>query len=202
MSKQIISSTRSGKLINLLDIHPNQILLSDICYGLSREVRFCGQTIRPYTVCEHTILGCKVLEGLKASTATILVWLCHDMSESYIKDIPSPLKKYLGNIYTDLEDYITNSIYNKFNIPVKDADLDLVKSVDRAMIYFESRALQPNIPLRYMPDIVNHPNFIAPNIPSHITSEQELYNGLENLMKEYIKIHESSCDQKRELSII
>lgn len=82
----------------------------------------------------------------------------HDADESFMKDIPTPLKALIPQ-YKELQEKVLQSIFKKFNIPypmhpcIKEADI-------RAFVT-ERRDLQPGIPVdeKYK-DVVPLPNMI------------------------------------------
>ena len=64
--------TVSGRLVDLADPKPDDILATDIAWALSREPRFGGHTVtaRPYSVAQHSIAVADLIsEALRAGTA-------------------------------------------------------------------------------------------------------------------------------------
>lgn len=115
----MLLETVSGKLVNPTDPQAQDICLEDIAWGLSRIPRFAGHTITevPYNVAQHSVYVSELVErafnsGVDFSTLpnwhavldnlaecnqlreeTILLALFHDGHETYLGDIPSPIKK-------------------------------------------------------------------------------------------------------------
>jgi hypothetical protein len=112
--------TVSGKLVNPTDPSADDICLEDIAWGLSRIPRFAGHTTTavPYNVAQHSIYVSELVElAIKngADFAGIPGWdealmklgasiqhrkvhllmhaLFHDAHETYLGDIPSPIKR-------------------------------------------------------------------------------------------------------------
>jgi hypothetical protein len=57
--------------------------------------RYSGATPVAYSVAEHSILVCRILQKIGASNFTILQGLLHDAHEAYIGDITTPVKKMI-----------------------------------------------------------------------------------------------------------
>lgn len=83
------------------------VTLRDIAFGL-HEVRYNGQTSKPYNVLEHSLLCLSIYEHITRNAPPPLTerdqylsWymkfmvLMHDCEESIMKDIPQPLKRSL-----------------------------------------------------------------------------------------------------------
>lgn len=137
----------SGKYINLLDPHPDTILIEDIAWGLSRQNRFGGHTDTdiPYNVAQHS---CFVSQACLGQTE--LGGLLHDASEAYLVDLPSPLKGLLPE-YKAIEDRLMRVIAKKFGFeyPLSEE----VKRADVTMLNWEWETLV----------LKNKPPFILPD---------------------------------------
>lgn len=105
--------TNSGKVIDLLNPDPEQIDLADICEALPKICRFNGQINIHYSVAEHSMYVASLVPD-KLKYQAIL----HDAAEAYICDIPTPLKRYLGKIYTDLEEKLNLAIGQKLGVDI------------------------------------------------------------------------------------
>ena len=102
--------TFSGKRLDLDPPNPDQIDIEDIAHGLSMLRRFNGQCTRFYSVAEHSV---HVSHEIASEQA--LIGLLHDAAEAYLGDVPSPLKKQLGQFKT-FEDQMEAAIGEKFDI--------------------------------------------------------------------------------------
>jgi hypothetical protein len=111
----------SGCLFDLLNPKIEDIHIPDIAVGLSRIVRFNGQTIKPRSVLEHSISVMCHLEEAGFDKRLQLAGLLHDSTEAYIGDIVNPLKSLLSEI-NEIERKIKEVIYRKFDI------LDLIQA--------------------------------------------------------------------------
>ena len=98
--------TYSGKLIDVKKPDPELINILDIARGLSRQFRFNGLTVAPYTVAQHSVIVSRICKNPKAQ----LLALMHDASEAYLHDIPAPIKAALPD-YQRLEAKWTSAIH-------------------------------------------------------------------------------------------
>lgn len=121
------SQTHSGAALDLLAPHPDSIVFDDIVRGLSRTARFNGQTIRFYSVAQHSLLVADILKAWGADMATQRLGLLHDAPEAYLGDIARPIKLLLPD-YKRLEGQVWEAVAQRFGVPtdlpaiVKDAD--------------------------------------------------------------------------------
>lgn len=150
--------TNSGCRINLAAPAQGQININDIADGLSKVARFNGQTKIWYCVAEHSI---HVAELVPPSYRRLA--LLHDATEAYLCDIPTPLKRELGAVYTDIEDRLAKVIAVAFGLDIN-ALVDLpeqVRNADTIMAVSERDALQlrpQQWPAKYE-DALRYPNF-------------------------------------------
>lgn len=134
--------TPSGRYVDLLEPQADTIILEDIAWGLAHAFRFRGNSYnrqRPITVAEHSYM---VARDLSANKVTAKVGLLHDAAEAYLGDVPSPIKKYLGN-YNLVEEKLLEVIYSKFGISSETVKehWDKVKESDAKMLEMEFREI-------------------------------------------------------------
>lgn len=128
----------SGVLIDLLDIDPKLMKLTDIATSLSHQERFTGHApLRP-TVAEHSVCV-EYLTGLllwdeyaygpfdAALTNSDIIEarraaLMHDATESYVSDLSSPAKRALralspaaASTFDELEGIVAGYVYETFD---------------------------------------------------------------------------------------
>lgn len=138
--------TVSGRLVNPTDPQPADICLEDIAWGLSRIPRFAGHTITevPYNVAQHSVYVSTLVERALDSDrafAELEDWptlqerlgrvkhvdgwalaslfaLLHDAHETYLGDIPSPIKRIpeLRETFRLLEQRFDHAIRGHFNL--------------------------------------------------------------------------------------
>ena len=135
--------THKGGKFNFRKPTPEMIDLESIAQSLSQQVSFNGHydsTIPHFSVAEHSV------NVSKALPLEYAMWgLLHDAAESYIGDIPRPLKLILGKPLQKIEDSILKVVAVKFNLvwPIPDR----VKSVDHTMLRIEKHRLFTECPL-------------------------------------------------------
>lgn len=122
--------TPTGRVIDAGNPQPDDICLEDIAIGLSREERYNGNTIVPYTVAQHSVhVADYVASARCAHTAIVKAALLHDASEAYLGDIVMPLKALLPD-YRRLEEVWSRAIFNRFDVPLALLDHPVVKQAD------------------------------------------------------------------------
>ena len=135
--------TVSGKFIDILDPTPEDILLEDISWSLSRQARFNGHTIseQPYSTGLHSIFVADMIWGKTQDPYNAQFGLLHDSSEMVISDLPSPVKHIpaLRDQIDKIENNILNIINLKFvgRLPTTD-EWDIVKYYDRRSCQIEA----------------------------------------------------------------
>lgn len=83
------------------------IKIEDIAHGLSLQCRFGGHTKNFFSVAQHS------LDVAFLAPHEKMAHLLHDSSETYLIDIPSPLKSRIIG-YKEAEDYLMKMIAEKF----------------------------------------------------------------------------------------
>ncbi|WP_417452914.1 YfbR-like 5'-deoxynucleotidase [Kiloniella sp.] len=137
----------SGRRLDLLDPSPLDIEIEDIALGLSREVRWNGQTTGEwgYTIAEHSLLVEEIVTLLKPDTKPEirLAALLHDAPEYVIGDLITPFKYAIGSGYKDLENRLMQAIHVRFGLPANLPDTinKLIKRADRMAAYLEATQL-------------------------------------------------------------
>ncbi len=129
----------SGNRIWPQDPRPNEIQIEDIAHNLSNINRFNGQTKRPYSVAQHSVLVSRLLpQELK------LFGLLHDAGETYVGDCVSPIKVLIQDIFSPIEDGIMSAVADRFWFADQLLDqsaIDAVKKADNILLATEVRDL-------------------------------------------------------------
>ncbi|EGP02748.1 hypothetical protein AAUPMG_12496, partial [Pasteurella multocida subsp. multocida str. Anand1_goat] len=133
-------NTYYGNTIDFQNPSVDQIDIRDIAHNLSFENRFMGQTKKPYSVAQHCVLGSAILEEM-GDPELALMFLLHDASEAYLKDIPTPLKRLLGIAYISIETLFQMTIFQRFNLNHFDIDHPEIKRIDLAILKTEKEQL-------------------------------------------------------------
>ncbi len=129
-----------SRMIDVLNPSPDDMILSEIATGLSREVRYGGAaTIVPWTVAQHSLLCDHLAEADTISDPTLrLVLLLHDAPEYMLRDLISPVKHQLPD-YQDLESIWWKAVTRKFRLP--ETIMPTVKHYDMVAASSEKAAL-------------------------------------------------------------
>jgi len=170
--------TNLGARINLDAPDPGQIDIRDIACGLSKVARFNGQTHTFYSVAEHCINVAKLVPPQFRLQA-----LLHDASEAYICDIPTPLKRMLGETYKVIESRLQIAIGAAFKVQLVPLS-DVVRRADRIMLITEHHALQQN-PADWGADYEGE--IVFPNFAPLCASPEAVADMYETLFLDYYK---------------
>lgn len=112
-------STLSGEL-SIESPDPSRIFLTDIVTALRHENRYAGHTNEPVSVLQHslTVWLISFMEGHNCAEQRLALW--HDAPEAYIKDLPRPLKKLLGEPYREIERRFEVAVGQALDVPLGD----------------------------------------------------------------------------------
>lgn len=166
--------TASGRMLEVLNPDPALINISDVAFGLSRQLRYAGLTKRPYTVAQHSILCSMMARG---TPATKLAALLHDASEAYIQDIINPVKGFLSE-YKEIEAVWMRAIFDALMVS-QPYDEKEVKRADSAMFYYEVQSL------------VLHPELYRPRKPRGHTYVEFRFLGPTDLQQAFTQHYHS-----------
>lgn len=157
-SNSIIVETLSGKLVDLTNFAPHEILLSDVVRGLSLVNRFNGRFAQPsnevnlldapdtvacsnnmfdtpVTVLQHSYAMYLIAKQKYHDNPRIAVeCLLHDAPEAYTGDIISPLKADIPMLH-DIEQRIFNALSDVYGLPLPDSEA--VKELDALALRIE-----------------------------------------------------------------
>jgi len=102
--------TYTGYWVDPLNVKPEQICIEDIAHSLSLQCRFNGHCLRFYSVADHSVRVAWALpDGLNQ-------WgLLHDAAETYLPDIPRPIKRIIPK-YAELEEKLLQVIAKRFDL--------------------------------------------------------------------------------------
>lgn len=127
--------TFSGRRFNPTDPNPDAIVIQDIAHALSMQCRFSGHCQEFYSVAQHSVYVSHI-----CNTEDALWGLLHDASETYLVDIPRPLK-HSGKFgaYIEMESVMQLAICQRFGLdPVEPPS---VKVADKILLATEARDL-------------------------------------------------------------
>lgn len=138
-------ATLSGFQIDFLNPQTEQVNLLDLAAGLSRAPRYTGQTVREYSVAQHSLLVAAMVPEKHRLAALI-----HDAPEAYLCDVPSPAKEAMRAIstltghqspYDILERNLFKAIARKFGVS-EELPAEVLEA-DAAAMRLEAEILQP-----------------------------------------------------------
>ena len=128
--------TFSGESFHFMIPSPDEVHISDIAQSLSKVCRFSGHCTRFYSVAEHSGIIADWLYEQTGDKALALQALLHDASETYLVDVPRPIKPFLTNYY-EIEGRVMVAIFQRFGLPEK---LDnRIKEADARILVDERR---------------------------------------------------------------
>lgn len=120
-----------GGLLDPLKLEPGDLTIDFVARSLSRINRFCGSTICPLSVAEHSVVVSYMVPRDQALPA-----LMHDAHEVIISDIPSPAKKTMGRQAKTAEDVIAGEVRKLFGLPLHVSEE--IKAADKVACYQEA----------------------------------------------------------------
>lgn len=145
----------SGGWFDYLDMEQSQYTIDDLSRALSKLCRFNGHVDKPYYVSQHCVIVSHIVPEKYA-----LHGLVHDLAESVMGDMPSPLKM-LQPAFKKLEHKVEKYMFEKMGIK-----MPLPKSIklaDLQVLAAEIRDLQPQSSDWFMvADIEPYPKKIVP----------------------------------------
>jgi hypothetical protein len=130
--------TLSGRRVNPLHAAPEDIDPVDIANALANLCRFGGHSRGFYSVAQHSVIVCDLLEEQGATADELMAALLHDAAEAYLGDLPHPIKhrSELGAVFRVAEKQLEAVINERFALPQAAAR---IKPLDRALLATERR---------------------------------------------------------------
>jgi len=113
----------SGRRLDLLDPSPLDVEIEDVALGLSRVVRWNGQTAGPhgFSVAQHSLLVAELVARTEPAAATglLLAALLHDASEFVTADLITPFKAVIGDRYKAVERRVQEAVHVRVGLPAR-----------------------------------------------------------------------------------
>lgn len=107
----------TGKYVNPLDLHADDVDINDIGHHLSMVNRYTGGSPFPVSVAQHSVW---VSENVGPDLDLQLAGLLHDAPEAYINDLASPVKHSPKlAAYREADDAISKVVFAKFGLPIE-----------------------------------------------------------------------------------
>ena len=134
-------TTYTGKHFDPVNPEIELIDIRDIAHALSLICRGNGQVKTFFSVGQHCINAAKEAKARGYSNRVILACLIHDAGESYLSDVPRPLKPSMPE-YIRTEEHLLDLIYEKYlGSKLNEEEQKLVKSIDNALLYYDLKEL-------------------------------------------------------------
>jgi 5'-deoxynucleotidase YfbR-like HD superfamily hydrolase len=136
---RVFQRMRSGRRLHLLDPSPVDVEISDAIYGISRQMRWNGQTTGEvgFTVAQHSVTVEAIFTAMvwpKAPVEARLAALVHDLAEWVLSDLSTPVKAVIKAAgYGELEQRVDRAIRLRIGLPavLPEAWIDPLKRADR-----------------------------------------------------------------------
>lgn len=136
--------TSTGATVDLRFMRHEDISVLDIAHHLAQTNRYTGACSRPYSVAEHSLLVCEIVERVQCerNPSILLAALMHDAHEAYTQDLSQPMKQIIGQAWETEEQRIAHSVHKRFGLvtafivarkQIHDADLTAL-STERAQL--------------------------------------------------------------------
>ena len=152
-------TTYTGKRFFPIAPESDKIDITDIAHSLSMHCRGNGHVTTFFSVAQHCILCAKEALARGYSDRIALACLLHDAAESYLSDVPRPLKKEIPS-YNEYESAILDLVYEKYlGSILTDSEKELVRVIDDDMLYFDLAVLLKETPDSPRPDVHIEPDY-------------------------------------------
>lgn len=137
-----IITTHSGQQVDIESPKADSIRIEDIAHALSFLCRGSGQANFFFSVARHCVYCAREAMAQGFSRDVVLACLLHDASESYMTDVPKPIKDNLIPQYRIYEDALLDVIYRKFvGRALTEEELSQVAMIDRLLLQYDLRYL-------------------------------------------------------------
>jgi hypothetical protein len=152
--------TFTGLQVYPLDLREEEINIDDIIHSLSHQCRFGGHSSRFYSVAEHSLYVSQLLwtELAPGDIQIARTGLFHDSSETYLIDIPRPIKSHLTN-YMTIEAKVEKTIAKKFGL--LDPMPPVIKDSDNWVLATEAKFLMKKPPISWALSWEPHPTLFV-----------------------------------------
>jgi hypothetical protein len=134
----------NGSYFDIVNPDPDLIDIDDIATSLGNLCRFNGLCEEFYSIAEHSINVAKCLEIYGHDRSIVLAGLLHDSAEFVTGDCITPLKKYLGSRFKNVERNVEKAICKRFGVDLFKNKV-IIKYFDKAMYTIENDALKNKI---------------------------------------------------------
>ena len=124
---------------------PDSIFIEDVAFALAHLHRYNGHA-GAYSVAQHSVLAARVARAMGLSAGIQRSALMHDAHEAYTGDVPSPIKRVLGETWRTFERRHEIAVRRRFAVPV--ALPSIVTTIDLRLLITERRDLLGGVETR------------------------------------------------------
>lgn len=140
--------TYTGNMIEITNPKEEDVCSEDIAHALSQICRAAGHFKYFYSVAQHSLNCMKEACARGYTKRVCMAALLHDASEAYLCDVPSPLKRELGD-YKKIEKKFEDVIWKKYGLyPLSREEKKLVKQIDEDILWYEFKVLH-TLPIEF-----------------------------------------------------
>lgn len=142
---------RSGALVDLLSLRPEDVVLRDVAFALARLARFTGHC-GPYSVAQHSVWCADTARDRGYDRLEQANALFHDAHEAYCGDVSTPAKNALRELGADfglLELPLERVVRRRFGLTLETTEK--TKELDRAALAFEFENVWTGLVLPWAP---------------------------------------------------
>jgi hypothetical protein len=137
--------TTSGVYLDAANPRPEHVPGPyDLGYALARIARFGGHGRATCSVAMHSIQVAALLRHRGADDRVVLAGLLHDAAEAFVGDVPSPVKRIIGNGYRKIEKRIAWAIAAAYGLDPGALDREDVHQADLAALAIEAARELPS----------------------------------------------------------
>ncbi|HCE28458.1 MAG TPA: hypothetical protein DET46_06555 [Comamonadaceae bacterium] len=126
--------------------------IEEIAHALAQINRYTGHAARPYSVAEHSLLVCDLVQAAGFDCHAQMAALLHDAHEAFCGDAATPVKQVLGVAWMAFENTQALLVREAFQIraahtahraAIKRADLVALATERRDLLPFAHEACMP-----------------------------------------------------------
>lgn len=150
----------NGRIFYPLDPRAEDVFIEDIAQGLSRQIRYNGQSDLIINVAQHSC-NCVWIADVEGQSVDVqLAMLMHDAAEYIVGDLIRPIKAITPG-FSKTEDAVMAVINERFDLPV--IDHKLMKHFDNLALAWEKRDMYQSA--REWPGIPDVPSWCLTMVP-------------------------------------
>lgn len=145
MTWLLTSTGREHHLGQCAALRPgNTPQIEEIAHALAQINRYTGHAARPYSVAEHSLLVCDIVQAAGMDCHAQMAALLHDAHEAFCGDAATPVKQVLGVAWMAFENTQALLVREAFHIRATHATYRAaIRGADLVALATERRDLMP-----------------------------------------------------------